>query len=139
GGRGEGAVGGGEEGVRVGRGEGGVEREEPGGGGQAEEERVSRGPGPAPHAKPPRVLFGDRRFAAVLLRRPAGQERRAADPDGEVDRRAYGEERHVQVQVLVLQDLVGRNRLRPRPGIQRRREHGNRDEQQRAERKQPGP
>ena len=66
---------------------------------------------------------------AILRHRPLVQEVRAAEPDEKVDGRANQEERHVQVDLLVLQDLVGGDRVGPRPDVELRQHDRDREEQ----------
>ena len=88
----------------------------------------SRPAPPRPRSRPRRLQVVD---AAVQLVRPARLQVRRAGTTRRSRRRPRQEERHVQVQRLLLEQRVGGHDVRPRPGIdvgqaerERQEEHG---------------
>ena len=90
-------------------------------------------PGRADHAEAARVGLGHRELAAILRRRPLVQQHRAEQPEREVDRRR-GPARTAGSGTAPSTAGSRRpgDRVGLRPEIQLRREHRDRDEQQRA-------
>ena len=80
-------------------------------------------------AAQPRRAAGVR--PAVLLARPGAEPPGEQPPDREVEDGAGGEEGHVEVGGLLLQQLVGGDDLGLRPGVDRGRAEDDRDEEQR--------
>ena len=98
-----------------------------------------------PAARQPGQLAGNRRIAgAVLLRRPAVEHRRQANPDAEVEHLADQEERRVEVGGLVADDRVGGDDVGVRPVIEvahagddRQEQHGHHRQRARGRFEQP--
>ena len=87
----------------------------------------------------PRAVVGAR--ARVPPQRPAPEQRRDRDPDGEVERRAHEEERQVEVRAAVLDEVarvLARDRIGPEPRVEGREPEEQRDEEHREQRHHRG-